>query len=142
MQATTKPVVIHDTETITVKGDTETIYVPEPYPVIQEKIVTRLVPIKPREWESLEQVETMFKGNIFALQPNACLSVAQIIQQAALAEGYPVSIAFTLSGWYYTTWVATAPAGHAGIIVDIKGIWYFIDPIPWKVTQIYNENQH
>ena len=93
-----------------------------------------------KQWESVEQFETMFKGSITPLRPNVCLDIARGIQEAALNQGYPVSIALAWSGQYYGQQVTSAEnavRGHAGVLVEIKGVWYFVDPYPWKMTRLW-----
>lgn len=93
-----------------------------------------------KQWESVEQFETMFKGSITPLRPNVCLDIAREIQTSALNQGYPVSVALAWSGQYYGQQVTSAEnssRGHAGLLVEIQGIWYFVDPYPWKMTRLW-----
>ncbi len=94
------------------------------------------VPIELKEWQSLDQLHDMVQ-NIITFQPSICLQTAENIQQIALEQGYPVSIALALNGNYYQQNVTNAPGGHAGLLVEVKDGWYFIDPQPWRVTKLW-----
>ncbi len=102
-------------------------------------VITREVstPIEYREWQSLDQVAEMFKGSVTTFQSGICLNTAQALQELALEQGYPVSIALAQYGNYYGQHVTEASGGHAGLLVEVKGSWYFIDPLPWRVTKLF-----
>lgn len=97
-------------------------------------------PITYREWQSVEEFEDMFKGSAHPLTSTACLATAKNIKEYALSQGYPVSIALTQHGVYYDYVVSSNVGNHAGLLVDIQGVWYFVDVYPWRMTRLFSDN--
>jgi hypothetical protein len=110
-----------------------------PIEVIKEIPVIKqvLVYTQPKEWQSLEQFETMFKGATTSFAPYTCLTIAEQIQSAALEQGYSVSIGLAYCQSYYGLAVTNSTGYHAGVVINVKGTYYFIDPIPWRVTRLF-----
>ncbi len=104
-------------------------------PVIKEVIVDRYPVWK--NFESIEQVEFMFKGSVTPLAPNVCLPIAISLQEAALNQGYRVSVAFASNQRYYGRIVTDAVEGHAGLLLQAGDSWYFVDPVNWRVTKLW-----
>jgi hypothetical protein len=93
-----------------------------------------------KQWESVDQFEKCYKGSVTPLRSNQCIEIAKQIQTDALNQGYPVSIALAWSGQYYGMQVTSAvnsSRGHAGLVIEIQGHWYFVDPYPWKMTRLW-----
>lgn len=90
-----------------------------------------------KTWDSPEEFVSTFNGGVSVLAPDACLDVAQMIQEANLNWGYKdVNIAWSLHGYYYGKWVSKVWEGHAGILLETKQGWYFIDPVDWRITYL------
>ncbi len=108
-------------------------------PKTVEKIVYQQVPL--REWQSLDEFLGMMPS-VTPLQSNSCLWVAENIQKVLADQGYLVSIGLEWNGYYYGTCVRSRdynerPWGHAGLLVDIQGSWYFYDPESKAVTKLF-----
>ncbi len=104
-------------------------------PIIKEVIIDRYPTWE--NFESIEQVEFMFKGGITPLVPNVCLDIATDLQQSALNQGFKVSIALSRNGYYYGVRVTDTSGGQAGLLLQVGNSWYFVDPINWRMTKLW-----
>jgi putative transposon-encoded protein len=120
VQIREKPIII--TQNVTVERE-----------VIKEKLVYP----EYKTFNSLDEVEAMFKGSVTIFRPNECLAVAQMCQEVALEQGYIVNIAFTLNGFYYGWKVSSIEAGHAVLLIQVGEEWYIVDPYLWEVTKLW-----
>lgn len=63
--------------------------------------------------------------------PNTCVDYAAMLQLLAYRDGYLLSTALVANGKYYFTQVAPGDwAGHKGILLDIGGDSYYVEPAP------------
>ncbi len=88
-------------------------------------------------FDNMSQMEGILKSRIVAFQPNVCVDIALNLQQVALQQGYIVNLAFAMNHIYYGKYVCREPLGHCGLVVNIAGSWYFVDPEEWMVTQLW-----
>ncbi len=88
-------------------------------------------------WQIFETIGDVPVASVAGLQPDICLWVAQTLQQSSLNDGYLVSIALAYDHYYYGKYVTDASDGHAGLLVETKQGWYFIDPVNWQITKLF-----
>ncbi len=103
--------------------------------VYQDKVIE-----KPRElknFENIDQFLDIFVGSLTSIQSNNCLSMALMIQQASLEQGYQINIAVSFFGQYNGTKVSNTLQSHAGLMIETHDGWYFVDPTDWKVTKLF-----
>ena len=104
--------------------------------VIKETVQWRN--IYDRNFKNVEQFrEWYYDQNFNPLCPSGaykvdCDDYAQRLQIAALRQGYPISIALLKEGKYYGVAVSDVEGGHAGNLVMINGVYYYVEPDPGK----------
>ncbi len=120
-------------------------YVDNPYEVVkvvevpgQDKI--SYVPRPYKTWQSVEEFKTWAdRIEIISLRANNCVQVAQMLQQIALEDGYPVSEALVHGNLYdgvYVGGVTTGERDHDGLLVYIQGHHYYYEPLNKQITRI------
>ncbi len=115
----------------------------QPVGIIKEVLVDKVVytSIETREWESLDQFkEWLSKVSITSLLPNACVSITTNIQRVAASQGYSLSEALVREGYYYGIYIGNTGPGHDGLLVYIKGIYYYAEPLTGKIIKIAGGN--
>ena len=117
-----------------------------PYPVEVEKVITKTVyldrpmPVtKFPEWKIFETIDQFPRVSIAGITPNNCLPMAQALQEMLLKQGYITSVAVAWNGYYDNIYVTGAPGAHAGLLVETKSGWYFVDLDPWRVTKLFGD---
>lgn len=88
-----------------------------------------------RQWESTAQCEAWVEDHLIRLwyvgdHLANCNDYAFIMQDTAMQEGLPVSIALTWDTVYYRNTVTHIGGGHAGCMVFINRVYYWFDPNP------------
>jgi len=103
--------------------------------IIKETSVEKLVYTTWKKFDSIEQFPNV---SITAFQPNVCLSLAVTeVHRVLLEQGYDNSIAISFQGKYNGTYVSDIYESHAGLLVETKEGWYFIDLYPWRLTRLF-----
>jgi len=102
--------------------------------VIKEVEVTKWRNIYRREFESVKHFKEWYQEQGFLpLLPSGsykvdCDDYAQRLQVTALEQGYPVSTALIKNGMYYGQKVSGIAGAHAGNLVLIAGVYYYVEP--------------
>lgn len=111
-------------------------------PVLVDKIIVQdkyiEIPTTPKEWDSIGQAKdwvTQTAKGFTALQPNLCVPLVDYIQSRAIEQGYKVSHALVWEGKYYGSYL-NIPQGHDGILVFVKGTFYYIEPQTGNTVKI------
>ena len=112
--------------------------------ITEEKIVYKH--ITDRRWKSVNEFTEWYHAQNFypLLQVGDtvtdCDDYAERLQIKALRQGYPVSIALARNGIYYGKQVATE--NHAGNLIEIGGVYYWVEPQPdkFRVFKIINRD--
>ena len=121
-----------------------------PVEVIKEVEVLVEVPVEvvkwrniyPRTFESVEEFKEWYLAQNFnPLLPSSAYTVdcddyAEWLQRKALEQGYSVSIALIKNGYYYGAKVSDVKEGHAGNLVLIDGVFYYVESEPSKFSVI------
>ncbi len=131
----------------------EIIYerVEAPVEVVKEveviKEVVKWRTIFDREFESVKHFKEWYAAQNFKpLFPSPdhlvdCDDYAQRVQITALRQGYAVSVALVMNGVYYGKGVTDVPNGHAGILIQIKGTYYYAEPEPGEIELVKVTNR-
>jgi hypothetical protein len=103
-----------------------------------EKIVYQQISVK--DWQSIDEFRAKLPQ--YEYFSGGCLSIAEMLQQSLMKQGYPVSIALEYNGYYYATCVRSRDyygidTGHAGLLVGIKSSWYFYEPESKTMTKLF-----
>lgn len=126
----------------------KTVY--QEVPLIKEVEVVKEVikhqDIYDRQWESVKQFTDWYYTQDFkALFPSSdykvdCDDYAERLQIYALRQGYPVSVALSNDGTYYG--VKVTEKNHAANLVEINGVYYFVDMRPgvFGITKVVNRD--
>ena len=114
--------------------------------VIEERLVKEIVTvvkevdkvkwrnIYARQFESVEHFKEWYLAQDFKpLGPSSvfkvdCDDYAERLQRTALRQGYSVSVALVKDGRYYNKKVTDVPDGHAGNLVLIDGVYFYLEP--------------
>lgn len=102
--------------------------------------VVEYLPIEYRPWVSLNQFQIWLYNNSTALIPGDvpgddidCDDYAERLQLRALEQGYAISIALVDQfGSYFGQPVRPPGVPHAGCLVEIAGIYYYVGAYPGK----------
>ena len=108
--------------------ETKTVYLDRPVEIT-----------KYPEWKTFNTIEDFPKVSIAGLSPDNCLPMAQALQEMLLNQGFITSVAVAWNGYYDNIYVTSAPGAHAGLLVETKKGWYFIDPTNWQTTLLFKK---
>lgn len=119
-----------------------------PVEVIKEVEVVKYHHITAREWESVEQFTEWYEEQEFTtLMPSPvykvdCDDYSEWLQRVALQQGYPVSEALAKGGLYYGVLVNKHSDSHAGNLVLIGNVYYWVEPQPnmFVIKKICNKD--
>ncbi len=88
-----------------------------------------------RQFKSVEHFKEWYKEQDFKrLGPSSiykvdCDDYAERLQRTALHQGYSVSVALIKQGMYYGVKVSDILEPHAGNLVLIRGVYYYVEPL-------------
>jgi len=112
--------------------------------IVQRPLVDANVFIT-RQWDSIEQFTYWYNQQGFTdeIDPTSaekvdCDDYALRLQTRAMSQGYAVSIALSWQGIYYGVIVDDSgwKRGHAACLVDIGGMYYYVEPAPTQFSLI------
>ncbi len=89
------------------------------------------------EWKIFDSIDDVPKVTIVNRLPNNCLPMAQEIQIFYLKQGYITSIAVAYGHRYDSIYVTDTEEPHAGLLIETKQGWYFVDPNDWQITKLW-----
>ena len=125
---------------------TKEVIIKEVY-IIREKIVYKHITDK--RWETVNEfIEWYHAQNFYPLiqvgdTVTDCDDYAERLQIVALRQGYPVSVALARKGIYYgKQFTSSSIEAHAANMVEIGGVYYWVEPEPDKfyVRRIVNRD--
>ena len=142
------PKIEYITITRDVPSEPVVIEIPVPYYIT----VTKEVPtettvyrnIYPRSWSSVAKFKAWYEEQDFRVfftakrEDGDCDDYAKDLQIEALKQGYPISQALAKSGYYYGVKVLDKRVNHAGNLVLIGEVYWWVEPNPeeFKVVKI------
>lgn len=95
-----------------------------------------------REFDSVSAFKDWYHAQDFKplVFKNDCDDEALRLQRIAFAQGYYVSVALSRDGTYYG--VKVTKPNHAGNLVLIDGVFYWVEPTPkeFKVIKVVSRN--
>jgi len=111
-------------------------YVEVPVEVIKEVEVITYRNIYARNWESVEQFKEWYGAQHFTVLMDSpyyevdCDDYSEWVQRKALQQGYSVSEAIAKNKLYAGVRVTKISGLHAGNLVMIDGVYYWVEPQP------------